>query len=168
MHSGEVGLRSRSSGFAWLMVLAMLAMASAGASVVAARWADERAREREQELLRIGDLYAEALADFKASSPGGERAYPKSLDLLLEDLRFAGTRRHLRTLYPNPLSGRLDWELVRGVDGGITGIRPPQSGEPWRRTPVALPHCDLPVAHHYRDWVFAARESISHPRIQGS
>jgi len=162
MPSGELRFEDRTSGFAWLMVLAMLAIASASASVVAARWADERARDREQELLRVGDLYARALAEFNASSPGGEKAYPKTLELLLEDLRFAGTHRHLRILYPNPLSGKLDWELVRDADGGIIGIRPPQTGEPWRRTPVSLASCDLPAVHRYRDWVFTARP-IAHP-----
>jgi len=155
---GQRGER-RQRGFAWLLVLVMLALASAAGAAVAQRWSDQASREKERQLLRIGDAYARALADYRASSPGSDKRYPPSLEQLVLDTRFVGIRRHLRSLYPDPLTGRADWELVRDARGGIIGLRSRSSLKPWARTPQQLDHTDLPAAERYADWIFTPRQA---------
>jgi hypothetical protein len=41
---------------------------------------------------------------------------------LLNDQRFPKHIQHLRRLYPDPITGSPDWQLVR-ENGGIVGIR---------------------------------------------
>ena len=135
-------------------MLLTLAMVSAAASVVAARWADQDARTREQHLLRIGDQYARALADYLAAAPGQDRRPPQQLQQLLLDTRFAGTRRHLRALYPDPVTGRPDWVLVRDARGDIIGLHSASVAQPWAQVALSLAHCELPAARRYADWVF--------------
>ena len=147
------------AGFGWLLVLAMLTVASAGASVVVARWVDESSRLREQELLRVGNLYARALAAYRRASPGSERRFPSELSQLLQDDRFVGTRRHLRELYPDPITGRLDWVLVRDGRGDIEGLRSRSDAAPWARVPLQLVDTDLGPAQRYMDWIFKPREA---------
>jgi type II secretory pathway pseudopilin PulG len=153
------GNPANQGGFGWLVVLAALALASAGASVVAARWADETSRWREQELLRVGNLYARALAAYRQASPGSERRFPSELSQLLQDDRFVGTRRHLRELYPDPTTGRVDWVLVRDGRGDIEGLRSRSAATTWARVPLHLADTDLAAAQRTMDWTFRPREA---------
>ncbi|MCC2868493.1 MAG: type II secretion system protein, partial [Candidatus Accumulibacter phosphatis] len=79
-------------------------------------------REAEQRLLEVGDTYRRAISSYLNSSPTGDRRYPGSLADLLKDPRYPGVRRHLRQLYPDPITGKNDWGLVPAPGGGIMGI----------------------------------------------
>ena len=147
----------RQKGFAWIFVLAALALASATGALVAQRWSDKTSRDREQMLLRIGDEYARALADYRASSPGSDRRYPASLEQLVLDTRFVGLRRHLRKLYPDPMTGQPDWVLLRDPRGDIIGVHSRSEQQTWTRVPQRLAHVDLPTAERYAAWVFTPR-----------
>ena len=149
--------RGEQQGFAWVFVLAALALASAAGALVAQRWSDKTARGKEQMLLRIGDEYARALADYRTSSPGSDKRYPASLEQLVLDTRFVGLRRHLRKLYPDPMTGQPDWVLLRDPRGDIIGLRSRSEQQPWARVPQRLAHVDLPAAQQYAGWVFTPR-----------
>ena len=138
--------------------LVLLAAMAASASVVAVRWADEAQREREQELLRIGNEIAGALAAYAKDSAGSTRSHPQELEMLLEDRRAFGTRRFLRRIEPDPMTGKSQWGLIRAEDGGIAGVFSLGEGRPFLRAPRALPCVDLPVADRYADWKFAPRK----------
>ncbi|GAA0771574.1 type II secretion system protein [Ideonella azotifigens] len=152
-------LRVAQQGMGWVFVLLLLAVASTAASLVAQRWADQIARENERQLLRVGDAYAAALARYRASTPGGDARFPGSLEDLLTDRRAAVVRRHLRALYPDPLTGQADWALLRDARGDISGVRSRSDKKPWAQVPQQLEFSDLPAATHYSDWVFTPRLS---------
>lgn len=135
----------------------MLAVASAAGAVVAQRWSDQTSREKERQLLRIGNAYARALAEYRASSPGTDKRYPPTLEQLLLDTRFVGTRRHLRTLYADPMTGKADWVLVRDARGDIMGVRSQSEQRPWARVAQSLEFIDVPAAERYSDWIFVPR-----------
>lgn len=147
----------RQAGFSWLFVLFLLAVASAAGAVVAQRWADQSSREKERQLLRIGDAYAKALAEFRASSPGSDKRFPQSLEQLVLDNRFVGTRRHLRMLYADPVTGRADWVLLRDARGDITGLHSQSERQPWAQIAMRLEFTDLNAAKRYADWIFTPR-----------
>jgi hypothetical protein len=149
--------RHRQAGFSWLFVLFLLAAASAATAVVAQRWADQSSREKERQLLRIGDAYARALAEYRASSPGSDKRFPQSLEQLVLDTRFVGTRRHLRMLYVDPVTGQADWVLLRDARGDIMGLHSKSEKRPWARVPMKLEFTDLGAAERYVDWIFTPR-----------
>lgn len=146
-------------GFTYVWMLAALAVFSLGLAVVGPRWADDVQRTREQELLRIGALYAKAIAAYRAASPGSLKQYPAELDNLLIDQRMVGTLRHLRQLYPDPFDPARPWGLVYGADGSIRGIYSQSTQQPLRSVPVELDEVSLPAARQYSDWKFIPRTS---------
>lgn len=154
----RTGKRSQ-SGYMLIAALVLMAAMAASASVVAARWADETQREREQELLRAGNEIAAALAAYAHDSAGSTRSHPAELDVLLEDRRAFGTKRYLRSVEPDPMTGRRDWGLIRAEDGGIAGVFSRSEAPPFLRVPRSLSHVDLPVVDRYADWKFVPRKA---------
>lgn len=144
----------RSSGFAYVMVLVVLALMGTTMAVVGTMWQAERHRLQEDELLRIGAAYAEGIRSYQSISQGHLRQFPPSLDALLLDQRFAGTVRHIRRLYPNPLNPLLPWGVIRGDDGTVRGVYCPSDEVPLKRIGVDLGNVQLMPATHYRDWKF--------------
>ena len=147
----------RMAGFTLVWVLAAIAILSVGLAAIGPQWADQAHREREQDLLRVGQLYAQALAHYRAVSPGSLKQYPSDLQQLLLDNRFVGTQRHLRKLYPDPLDPARPWGLMRGPDGGILGVFSQSADAPLRRESLDLEGLVLPIAQRYDEWKFIAR-----------
>lgn len=146
-------------GFTFVAVLAATALLTASLSVAGPRWADAQRRERERELVRVGQRYAQAIAQYRDRSPGAERRYPATLDDLLIDRRFVGTVRHLRRLYTDPVAPGRPWGVVRDGSGAIVGVRSSSLD-----SPSGLPLLDaagrpLPAVARYADWSFLAEGS---------
>ncbi|OWQ87001.1 hypothetical protein CDN99_20105 [Roseateles aquatilis] len=135
-------------------MLVMLALASVGLSVAAQSWADAARRDKEQQLLRIGALYVQALERYRRSSPGTDKRLPLELEELLMDQRFVGTVRHLRRLYPDPVGSTGRWGVVRGEDGRIQGVHSLSEDEPLIEGSVRRPGLLLQPARRYSDWKF--------------
>lgn len=124
------GKRRQQSGFTYLMALLLVAVTSAGAASVAETWAHARQREKEAELIWIGNQFKQAIGLYYQRSPGTVKRYPEKLDDLLEDRRFLTVQRYLRRIYADPLTSKAEWELVPAPGGGFMGIRsrPPVGG----------------------------------------
>ena len=75
--SGPLG---RSGGYGLVAVLVLVALTSMALSVAAQSWADAARRDKEQQLLRIGLLYVQALERYRRSSPGTDKRLPQELD----------------------------------------------------------------------------------------
>lgn len=141
-------------GFTYVWALAAVALLSVGLSVVGPMWADQARRDREQELLRVGSLYAQAIADYYVLTPGTAKQFPTRLEELLQDDRFWGTRRHLRKLYPDPMQPQRPWGVLRGADGRITGVFSQDTAQPFLQAPVTMGVVQLGVAAQYQQWQF--------------
>jgi type II secretory pathway pseudopilin PulG len=111
-------------GFTYLGVLLAIALLGIGMTAASEVWVTTARRQRMEQLGWVGQQYVQAIGSYYESSPGRVKAYPKTLEELLEDKRYAFVRRHLRQVYVNPFSGAVDWELIRAPDGGIRGIVP--------------------------------------------
>ena len=109
-------------GFSYLGVLIAVAVLGVGISVISEVWVTRAKRQRAEELEWIGQQYVQAIGSYYESSSGAAKAFPRSLQDLIEDRRSAVVRRHLRQIYLNPFSGQADWELVAASDGGIKGV----------------------------------------------
>jgi type II secretory pathway pseudopilin PulG len=141
-------------GFAYVGMIALLAVLGIGLAAAGQMWAEHARRERERELLRIGRLYAMAIARYYHASPGGVKHYPPSLDQLVLDTRFVGTMRHLRRAYADPIDPPRPWGVVRAADGGVRGVYSTSGAVPLRTEALDLGITALPAARRYIDWQF--------------
>lgn len=120
-------------GYTYLAVLLFIALTGLGLASVAESWSHARQREKETELLWIGNQFAQAIGLYYERSPGGLKRYPESLEDLLEDRRFLTKQRYLRRIYADPMTGKTDWELLQAPGGGIMGIKSRSTARPLGR-----------------------------------
>lgn len=152
----QAGKAASQRGFTLLALLAALALVSLAWSLTGPLWSQAQGREREAELLRVGLLYARALASYRDTLPGSIRSYPMALEELVRDPRIAGVRRHLRALYPDPLDPNRPWGIVRDEFGRIVGVYSQASHPPLRQGVLVLDGLTLPTARRVSDWKFLA------------
>lgn len=110
-------------GFTYLGLLIVIALLGIGLVAASEVWVTSAHRQKAEELEWIGAQFTQAIGSYYESSPGGAKAYPSSLQELLEDRRYVTMRRHLRTIYANPFTGKADWELVKAADSRVRGVR---------------------------------------------
>jgi len=96
-----------------------------GLLAVSEVWVTSARRQKLVELEWIGAQFTQAIGSYYQSTPGAAKAYPLTLQDLIEDRRYVTVRRHLRSVYANPFTGKQDWELVVAADGRVRGIRVP-------------------------------------------
>ncbi len=150
----RIGSRPRSAGFIYLAVLFLVAITAAGLAALGQSWSTAAQRERERELEFRGGEIARAIASYALATPSPPVRYPRTWDDLLEDRRGPRPRHHLRRLYPDPFTGRADWELMPepGQPGAFSGLR--------SRSEQGLLRVSSPDGSPIKranDWLFAAR-----------
>lgn len=154
----RAGSRKPRRGYTLVGVLVLLALCMLGLSIAGPMWSQQVRRDREQDLLRVGVLYAQAIAAYYGASPGSAHQYPERLEQLASlDSRLVGMRRYLRQLYPDPVSRGEPWGLVLNEQGRIVGVYSRSQDPPLREGPVDLGTVQLPAAQHYSDWKFIAK-----------
>lgn len=140
------------------MLLALLmGLALSGIALMAAVdvWTLQRQREREQQLIFVGDQYRQAIQRYYFGAPSGTpRILPASLESLLEDDRYPIPVRHLRRLYPDPITGKPEWGELRQGDR-IAGVYSLSEAEPVKQAGFSPAHESFNGRSRYRDWVFA-------------
>lgn len=111
-------------------------------------------REKEAELLYIGQQFRHAIGSYYQSSPGMLKRYPAKLEDLLLDRRFVGIKRHLRRIYNDPFTRQAEWGLVRDTDGTIVGVHSLHDAQPIKQGSFREVDATLAGARNYRDWKF--------------
>ncbi len=124
--------RRRCRGFTFIWVLLMAAVLGMGTAAAAKVWTTHAQREREVELLFVGEQFRRAIGRYYESTPGPLKRFPRTLDELVEDRRFPVPRRHLRRIYVDPMTRARDWGLVLAADKTIMGVYSKASGAPYR------------------------------------
>ena len=115
----------RQRGFTYIGLLLAVAVMGLMLTIAAQVWSTTEQRERETQLLFVGDAYRLAIGAYFA---GGHR-FPETLQDLLVDERTPVPRHYLRRLYPDPMTGKADWTLVLTADGqGIMGVASSSEG----------------------------------------
>ena len=142
----------RAAGFTYLTALFMIAIMAAGLGLVGQMWETESIREREAELLYVGNQYRLAIQRYVVGGPG---LYPRTLDDLLKDPRSPSTRRHLRRLYPDPITRSSEWGIIKAPDGGIMGVYSLSEEAPLKVANFRIRDQDFASATKYSDWKFS-------------
>jgi len=153
MRTGRVDVRYLPRGFTYIGLLLFIAISGIGLAAVGQVWKTEAQREREKELLFVGEQYARAIASYYEGSPGGAKQYPKNLDDLLLDDRYPVVKRHLRKLFRDPVTGSDEWGLLRDR-GRIVGVYSQSEKAPIRRQGFSKDWAGFDAAEHYSDWKF--------------
>ena len=141
---------ARQAGFTYLGLLFAIAILGITLASVGVMWSTQIRREKEAELLWIGGQYRMAIGQYYAT--GGQ--YPMQLADLLEDKRFPQTRRYLRRLFADPMTGQLDWELVAAPGNGIMGIASTSQSKPIKVAGFGIRDASFKDATCYCDWKF--------------
>jgi type II secretory pathway pseudopilin PulG len=141
----------RVHGFTYLTALFMIAIMGAGLALLGEIWETAAAREKEAELLYVGNQYRLAIQRYYLS---GLQQYPRTFQDLLKDPRSPSPRRHLRQLYPDPITGSSEWAIIKGPDGGIMGVHSRSEAGPLKITNFKLRDRDFEGAAKYSDWKF--------------
>ena len=101
---GSLTMRAQ-RGFTYVGLLLAVALAGVALAAAGMLWSTTAKRDKEAELLFVGDQFRRAIGSYYEGTPGAKR-YPQRLADLLEDKRLAITRRHLRRIYADPMTGQ--------------------------------------------------------------
>jgi type II secretory pathway pseudopilin PulG len=110
------------AGFTYLAALFLVAAMGVLLAAVGIMWSTAQQRDKEQELLLIGEQFRMAIGMYYEKSPGYLKKYPETLDDLLQDSRQLATQRYLRKIYIDPMTRSSKWGLVQAPEGGIMGV----------------------------------------------
>lgn len=147
----------RCDGAMLLLVMFIVAVIGILLSVAGPVWRTEMQRDKEAELLWIGDRYARAISQYYAASPARARQYPRQLRDLLLDRRQPKTVRYLRRLYRDPFTGSTKWGLVKDGSGDIMGVYSLGTGVPLKQGGFDKGKSKFNDAKSYADWTFVAK-----------
>jgi type II secretory pathway pseudopilin PulG len=154
-----------------VVVLVAVVVMGLGAALAGTSWKTITQRAREQQLLWVGEQYQRAIesyynADFRGGSqprafqpPGSEKnssgtgMLPSRLEDLVRDPRSAGVVRHLRRVYPDPMTGE-PFELIKDQGGRIRGVRSSSDEKPFKTDNFPPGLEDFAGAERYSQWDF--------------
>jgi len=145
--------RHAQRGFSYLGLLVLIAVMGVALAATGDLWLTASQREKEAQLLFVGDQFRQAIKRFR-QQPGAARRYPMSLDDLLLDPRFPNPHRYLRRIYVDPITGTTDWGLVRGPSGEIYGVFSRSEGQPIKKANFRVADAAFEGRAQYSEWQF--------------
>jgi len=145
----------RQGGYTYLGLLIFITLMGITLAAAGMLWHTAMQREREAQLLFVGRQFAGAITRFYERTPVGQRPrFPLRLEELMDDPRWPTTMRHLRRVYPDPITGKPEWGIVRAPDGGILGVYSLSRDIPLKRANFGAPYGEFESAASYQDWRF--------------
>ena len=165
MQSGERA-RRREHGFVYIALLMGLAIIGIGLGATSEVWTQSRQREKEDELLFVGNQFRQAISRFYLQSPPAARRFPITLEELVDDTRAPDKpAHHLRKLYADPMASGTPWGEVRLASGQLVGVYSQSSGTPFKVFGFALRDKDFLDKDRYSDWIFRSALAAANPLL---
>lgn len=140
-------------GVMLLALLIFLAILGLVATKTVEVWSTALTREREQELLFVGEQYRSAIERYYYATPGANKVLPASLDELIKDDRFPKPQHHLRQLYPDPFREGETWGVLR-QGSRIIGVYSLSDQKPMKKSGFGAKYTSFSAAQSYRGWRF--------------
>lgn len=147
-----------------LFYVAIFGIVLAGTGLV---WQTKVQREKEQELLFVGEQFRKAIMSYYRGSEGSQQKYPQSLQDLLLDTRSFAPKRHLRKIFLDPITKTYEWGLIKEPvsekatesftfmnNPGIIGVYSKSKKVPVKTNNFPESFSDFSKADSYRDWKF--------------
>jgi len=148
--TGYRTVSGKQKGFTYIALLIAVAIIGATLAAVGQVWQTLLQRDREQNLIFIGNQFRQAIDRYYASN----RRFPMNLDDLLIDSREAGIKRYLRKIFIDPMTHQAQWGLVTLQDGQIVGVHSLSEIEPLKKSGFRLANESLENKDKYSEWVF--------------
>lgn len=148
------GRKDRAGGFTYLGLLGVIAIMGVLLVTAGEVWHTAQRREKEQELLFVGHQFRRAIEQYYKNAPDPGRRYPMSLEELLKDPRSPATKRYLRRIYVDPVSGASEWGLAKGPGGEIQGVYSLSEEEPMKKSNFSVADKSFEGKTKYAEWVF--------------
>lgn len=147
---------NRMAGFTFLGLMVIITIMGISLLAVGEVWHFARKREKEQELLFVGEQFRQAIKSYYAHAPAAnkQQPYPVELEDLLKDPRYPSTQRYLRKLYLDPVSGSAEWGLLKNPGGGIYGVYSLSTETPVKQKNFRLIEQEFEGKTSYADWQF--------------
>lgn len=155
-------LRSH-SGFTYLGILFAVAIMGIALAATGRIWHVAQQREKERELLYIGNKYRQAIALYYEKTPGGGKQFPKNLENLLQDNRYVTTQRYLRKPYRDPITNSKKWGIVEGPGNTIMGVYSLSEATPIKQENFDENDQAFTGKAHYSDWKFVYVIRVAQP-----
>jgi type II secretory pathway pseudopilin PulG len=156
--------RHREAGFTYVGLIVLVAIIGlVGAATLKADALLRRAAA-EQELLEIGAAFSAALTSYAEATPRGQLPQPPSLEALLKDPRVPGTRRHLRKIFVDPITGKAEWGIVwlnkgTGINGsggsGVVAVYSLSEAKPLKQANFDARFQNFENREHLSEWKFS-------------
>jgi type II secretory pathway pseudopilin PulG len=146
--------RKCAAGFTYIGILLSIALMGTTLAAVGQSWAMQNRRADEQQLLFAGQAFRQAIASYYRETPLGAHQYPTSLQDLISDDRGTQRRRHLREIYPDPMTGAADWEVITLADGALIGVASRSNERPMKQSNFGVWEAKFENAACYCDWRF--------------
>lgn len=141
----------RQSGFTYLGLLAFIVILGILLTVVSRVWSFSEQRDKEQQLLWVGDQFRNAIGAYFVNGS----QYPLTLQDLLQDDRSPVAHHYLRQLYRDPLTGEADWQLIMSPTGvGIMGVASSSKLTPIKQANFSDAEVGFAKKDCYCDWKF--------------
>jgi type II secretory pathway pseudopilin PulG len=162
--AGKPAVKSPASqrGFTYIGLLMAVTVMGLMLTVVGRVWSTVERRERETQLLFAGHQYRSAIGAYFAH----RHQYPGSLQDLLGDADSAPAQRYLRRLYPDPVSGSPEWQLIAAPAGGIMGVASTSNREPVKKANFSVPDASFADSDCYCGWKFVYEPRYSRRQVQ--
>lgn len=153
------------SGFTYIGLLIMISIMSLTLALAGTLWSFAQQRQQEDQLIFIGNQYKHAIANYYQRTPGTLKTYPQTLQDLLLDNRYVSIQRHIRKLYPDPITGSLDWGLVVAPQGGVMGVYSQSNAKPIKVEGFKLISMGFENHKTYQGWKFVFVPPINNQNI---
>lgn len=150
-------------GFTYLGLMIFIAALGAALGATGVVWHHAVQREKEDQLLWIGEQYRRAILAYQNNSPGSRKHGPTALADLLKDQRQLATVRYLRTLYRDPITNSKEWGILRGSDGFIVGVYSLSQAVPIKKVGFSRSNESFVNASTYSEWRFIATQPRTGP-----
>ena len=155
-----VKLSNKHNGYILIGLLVLIMVSGLALAQVGAKWSEARKRDREQQLLKIGDTIRKAIGSYYNQTPGVVKQFPPNLESLLKDDRFPRPKRYLRKLYLDPITQREGWGIVEAPSGGVMGIYSLSDAKPYKTKNFRLIYQHFEDRKYYGEWYFVYVEPI--------
>ena len=150
MQPGSGGAQAQ-RGFTYFATIITVLMIGIALAVVGTVTRTEVRRQRELQLLFVGHEFRRALAHYYTLNGG---RFPQTLAELVTDEHAVQATHHLRRLYLDPMTGTVEWGVLRLPSGGIYGIYSASTAVPLKQKGFEYMDFGFDAAPCYRAWRF--------------
>jgi type II secretory pathway pseudopilin PulG len=147
-------INHKSNGYSYLGVLLIVATIGLTLAMASTLWTFAQQREKERELIFIGNQFRRAIGQYYERTPGTVKTYPLRIEDLLQDSRYVTTQRYLRKIYIDPMTNQSEWGVINAPQGGIMGVFSKSVAKPIKQSGFQVVNNNLENQQSYHDWQF--------------